>query len=202
MRRRRRGGERTGTPADWLAVGLGNPGRDHEHTRHNVGVEVLRELVARHDARLRSGRQDAWVDEVRLDGRRVALAVPKTFMNESGLAVGKLVRRFGVEPTRLIVIHDELDLPTGSLRVKPGGGLAGHKGLRSIVQHLGDDRFVRVRIGVGKPPGGKERGADHVLSRFSKRERAEVDVTVARAADAVECIVIRGVDEAMNRFNE
>jgi len=200
--RRRRGGERTGTPADWLVVGLGNPGREHERTRHNVGIEVLQELVERHDARLRSGRQDAWVAEVRVDGRRVALAVPKTFMNESGLAVGKLVRRFGVEPERLIVIHDELDLSTAVLRVKAGGGLAGHKGLRSIVDHLGDDRFLRIRIGVSKPPGGKERGADHVLGRFSKRERSAVDVTVARAADAVECIVTEGVEEAMNRFNE
>ncbi len=202
MPRRRRGGERTGTPADWLVVGLGNPGREHERTRHNVGIEVLQELVERHDARLRSGRQDAWVAEVRVDGRRVALAVPKTFMNESGLAVGKLVRRFGVEPERLIVIHDELDLSTAVLRVKAGGGLAGHKGLRSIVDHLGDDRFLRIRIGVSKPPGGKERGADHVLGRFSKRERSAVDVTVARAADAVECIVTEGVEEAMNRFNE
>lgn len=201
MRRRRRsGGERSGTPADWLVVGLGNPGRDYAATRHNVGAEAVAALVERHGGRLRSGRQDAWVDEVRVGGRRVALAIPKTYMNESGLAVGKLVRRFGVEPERLVVVHDELDLPTAALRVKLGGGLAGHKGLRSIVQHVGTPEFVRVRIGVGKP-ARPEHGADHVLARFTTRERTEIEATIGRAADALDCLVEAGVDEAMNRFN-
>jgi PTH1 family peptidyl-tRNA hydrolase len=111
-----------------------------------------------------------------------------------------LVRRYGVEPDRLVVVHDELDLPVATLRVKAGGGLAGHNGLRSIKSHLHSDEFLRVRIGVDKPVS-KERGADHVLNRFGKRERAEVDVTVQQAADAVEMIATDGVDAAMNTFN-
>jgi PTH1 family peptidyl-tRNA hydrolase len=121
-------------------------------------------------------------------------------MNDSGEAVGALARRLGVEPEQIVIVHDELDLAPAVLRVKVGGGLAGHNGLRSIKQHLHTDEFVRVRIGVGKPPS-KERGADHVLSRVSKRERQAMDVTVEEAADAVECIVTDGVDAAMNRYN-
>ncbi len=111
-----------------------------------------------------------------------------------------LVRRYGVEPEQLVVVHDELDLPVAALRVKSGGGLAGHNGLRSIKSHLHSDAFQRVRIGVGKPTS-REQGADHVLSRFGKRERAEVDVTIEQAADAVESIAADGIDAAMNRYN-
>ncbi len=120
-------------------------------------------------------------------------------MNDSGLAVAALARRYGVEPEQIVIVHDELDLPAAALRVKSGGGLAGHNGLRSITSHLHSDEFQRVRIGVGKPVS-KERGVDHVLRRFSKRERAEIDVTIEQAADAVECIATDGVDAAMNRY--
>jgi len=194
------GGERIGTPADYLVVGLGNPGEEYAETRHNVGAEVVELLAQRHGARLRTRKQQARADEVRLDGSLVALAVPNTYMNESGIAVRKLVRRYGTDPEHIVIVQDELDLPVATLRVKAGGGLAGHNGLRSIVQHLGTDVFLRVRIGVGKPPDAR-RGADHVLRRFSKQEREDVDVTVERAADAVECIVADGVDAAMTRFN-
>ena len=118
----------------------------------------------------------------------------------SGLAVAPLVRRYGVDPDQLVVVQDELDLPVGVLKVKDGGGLAGHNGLRSIKAHLHSDAFLRVRIGVGKPVS-KEHGADHVLKKFSKRERAEIDVVIEEAADAVELIVADGVDAAMNRVN-
>ena len=137
---------------------------------------------------------------MRIGDARVALAVPEQWMNDSGDAVRRLVRRYGVEPGALVVVHDELDLPVAALRVKAGGGLAGHHGLRSIKEHLHSDAFARVRIGVSKP-SSKEHGADHVLSRFSKRERAEVDVTLEQAADAVEVIATDGVDAAMNRYN-
>ena len=140
------------------------------------------------------------VDEVRVGDRRMALAVPATYMNESGQAVGPLVRRFGVEPDHLVVVHDELDLPPAELRVKLGGGLAGHNGLRSIKQHVHSDGFARVRIGVGKPQS-KEHGADHVLSGFSKRDREQSAVTLEEAADAVELILTDGVEAAMNRYN-
>jgi len=200
LRRRRGQAPRTGTPADLLVVGLGNPGDEYAGSRHNVGAEVVELLARRHDGRLRKGKERALVDEVRLGGKRVALAIPLTYMNDSGEAVRPLVRRYGVEPEQLVIAHDELDLPVATLQVKAGGGLAGHNGLRSIVAHLHDDGFQRVRIGVGKPVS-KEQGADHVLRRFSKRERADMDVTVEQAADAVETIVTDGVEAAMNRFN-
>ena len=191
---------RRGTPFDWLIVGLGNPGAEYARSRHNVGAEVVELLAKRHGAQLKKGKERALVDEVRIDGRRVALAIPLTYMNDSGDSLRLLARRYGVEVGQIVVVHDELDLPVAALRVKSGGGLAGHNGLRSIKSHLHSDAFQRVRIGVGKPVS-KERGADHVLNKFSKRERAEVDVTIEQAADAVETIVTDGVDAAMNRFN-
>ncbi|WP_316044743.1 aminoacyl-tRNA hydrolase [Acidiferrimicrobium sp. IK] len=196
------GAPRSGTPADLLAVGLGNPGPEYAGTRHNVGAQVVELLAERHGGRLRKGRELALVDEVRLGALRLALAFPQTYMNDSGRSVALLVRRFGIEDlARLVVVHDELDLPVGKVQVKLGGGLAGHNGLRSIKAHLHDDGFARVRIGIGKPPGGKERGADHVLSRVGKRERTELDVSVAIAADVVEHILVEGVLDAQNRFN-
>jgi peptidyl-tRNA hydrolase, PTH1 family len=134
-------------------------------------------------------------------GKHVVLAFPQTYMNLSGEAVAKLVRRHSIDdPQQLVVVHDELDLPVGRMRVKVGGGLAGHNGLKSIVQHLKSDDFVRVRLGVGKPPT-KQQGADHVLNKPSKNDRTEFDVVVQEAADAVEMIVADGAAAAMNRYN-
>lgn len=184
-----------------LVVGLGNPGAAYARTRHNVGEEAVGELARRRGVRLRPGRDDALVYEGRIDDHDVVLAFPTTFMNESGRAVGKLMRRHGiVEPSQLIVVHDELDLPPGVVRVKVGGGLAGHNGLRSITQHLGTQDYVRVRIGVGKPPH-RDRGADHVLTRVPAAERSLLDVAVQEATDAVETILNDGPDAAMQRFN-
>jgi len=191
---------RRGTAADLLVVGLGNPGDEYARTRHNVGAETVELLAKRHRASLRKGKERARADHVRIGSALVALAVPLTYMNDSGLAVAALVRRYGVEPEQLVVVQDELDLPVGALKVKNGGGLAGHNGLRSIKSHLQNDTFLRVRIGVGKP-ASKEQGVDHVLKKFSKRERAEIDVVLEEAADAVECIATDGIDVAMNRFN-
>ncbi len=196
----RRSGERRGTPADFVVVGLGNPGTEYARTRHNVGAEVVELLARRHRATLRKGRERALVDEVGIEGKRVALAVPLTYMNDSGDAVRLLAHRYGVEPEQIIVVQDELDLPTAALKLKAGGGLAGHNGLRSIKAHVHSDAFLRVRIGVGKPVS-KEQGAGHVLNKFSKSERAEIDVTVEQAADAVEAIVRDGIETAMNQFN-
>jgi PTH1 family peptidyl-tRNA hydrolase len=192
---------RRGTPADWLVVGLGNPGKEYAGSRHNVGFEVVDLLARRHDGRLRSGKERALVDEVRIEGCRVALAQPTTYMNLSGESVAPLVRRFGIEdPERLVVVQDELDLPVGRVRVKVGGGLAGHNGLRSIKAHLHSDSFVRVRIGVGKPPS-KEHGADHVLRKVGKADRELLAGAVEMAADAVEAIVAEGPEAAMTRVN-
>ena len=158
-------------------------------------------LADRHGGSLRRSRELALSCEVRIDGQRVALALPQTYMNESGQSVGRLTRRHGVDdPTRLVVVHDELDLPVGGLRVKAGGGLAGHNGLKSIPAHLKTQDYLRVRIGVGKPPDPR-RGADHVLKRPGKAETTELEIAVAEAADAVEAILADGIDEAMGRFN-
>lgn len=184
-----------------LVVGLGNPGADYEGTRHNVGVAVVELLAKRHGGSFKKTKEKALVAETRIDGRRVALAFPQTYMNESGQAVGSLVRRHGIDDLHhLVIVHDELDLPVGALRVKVGGGLAGHNGLRSIKSHLHSEDFIRVRIGVGKPPSAAT-GADYVLRRPSKAEREELEAIVERAADAVEKILHDGADRAMAAFN-
>jgi peptidyl-tRNA hydrolase, PTH1 family len=199
--RRGAAAERRGTPADLLVVGLGNPGGEYEASRHNVGADVVELLASRHGGALKRTRERALAAEVRIDGKRVALAFPQTYMNLSGESVALLVKRHGItDPENIVIVHDELDLPLGRLKVKRGGGLAGHNGLRSIKAHLHSDAFVRVRIGVGKPVT-KEYGADHVLRRPSKRDRLELDVSVNEAADAVELIVSEGIDAAMNRVN-
>lgn len=193
--------ERRGTPADLLVVGLGNPGAEYEGSRHNVGAEVVALLADRHGGALKRSKERALVAEVRIGEARVALAFPQTFMNLSGESVALLARRHGItDPARIVVVQDELDLPLGRVKVKQGGGLAGHNGLRSIKAHLHTDAFLRVRIGVGKPDT-KEQGANHVLKRVSKRERTELDVAVQEAADAVELILSDGIDVAMNRVN-
>jgi PTH1 family peptidyl-tRNA hydrolase len=183
-------------------VGLGNPGSDYEGTRHNLGADVAEVLAGRFGSALRRSRERALVAEARVDGQLVVLAFPQTFMNLSGEAVGRLVRRYGIEgqPERVVVVHDELDLPSGRVKVKAGGGTAGHNGLESVRAHLRSGDFVRVRIGVGKPPGRQE-GADYVLRRPGKAERVELDVAVAEAADAVEAVLADGPDAAMNHFN-
>lgn len=201
LRRRGEAADRRGTAADLLVVGLGNPGAEYEGTRHNVGAEVVQLLAARHAAKLRKGKERAVVDEVVVAGRRLALAIPLTYMNLSGEAVAPLVRRYGIDdPRHLVIVHDELDLPVGRLKLKLGGGLAGNNGLKSVKAHLHTDGFARVRIGIGKPPGRSE-GVNHVLKRPGKQDRAELDIVVAEAADAVEVILAEGIDAAMHRFN-
>jgi PTH1 family peptidyl-tRNA hydrolase len=187
----------------YLVVGLGNPGREYARTRHNVGVEVLDVLAERHGGGKfkRAKLEQSRITDIRIGDEKVVLAFPQTYMNDSGQAVRALVRHNHIaDYSRLIVVHDELDLPIGRLKVKDGGGLAGHNGLRSIVQHLKNDGFARVRIGVGKPRS-KEHGAGHVLSPPSKRERQELDIVVQEAADAVELIITDGLAPAMNRYN-
>lgn len=197
----RAGEPHRGEAAALLVVGLGNPGAEYAGTRHNVGAEVIGLLARRHGGSLRRGKELALADELRFNGKRLAIAFPQTFMNESGRSAQLLVRRHGLtSPENLVVVHDELDLEPGAIRVKRGGGLAGHNGLRSLRDHLHTVDFLRVRIGVGKPTS-KERGADHVLSKISKADRELLAVAVERAADAVEVIATDGADAAMQRFN-
>lgn len=198
MRLLRRG--ESASTLDLLVAGLGNPGRDYASTRHNVGFMVCDELARRHGASFRS-KFSGELAEHRLDGARVALLKPQTFMNDSGRSVGQAVRFFKTEPGELLVVHDEVDLEPGRLQVRLGGGLAGHNGLRSIADHLGTSEFLRLRVGVGRPERGDPRPvADFVLSRFD--DATDVDALVARAADAVETVLGHGLSEAQQRFNE
>jgi len=191
-------GERVST-LDLLVAGLGNPGREYERTRHNVGWLVVDELARRHGGSFRS-KFSGSLAEVRLDERRLALLKPETYMNESGRSVRAAVQFFKVDPAALLVVHDDVDLKPGRLQVRLGGGLAGHNGLRSLAQHLGTQDFGRLRIGVGRPERGDPRPvADYVLSPFEPD--VDVDAFVARAADAVEAIASEGVPAAQAKFN-
>lgn len=193
--------ERQGTPIDALIIGVGNPGREYQGSRHNVGFEVLELLVQRFNVKLKSSRDRALVGEVQSDDCRLILATPTTFMNDSGDAVGAVARRYGItDPHKIIIVHDELDLEPSVVRIKVGGGLAGHNGLRSIAKYLKTQEFVRVRIGVGKP-SSKDSGANHVLSRVPIDERKLLDNAVHVAADAVQLICSRGLDHAMQQIN-
>jgi PTH1 family peptidyl-tRNA hydrolase len=188
--------------ADLLVVGFGNPGAEYAGTRHNVGAEVVDLLARRHGVSLKKGKYRALAGDVRIGDVKVALAFPQTYYNESGQAVVQLLKWVGIDdPQRLVVVHDELDLPPGKLKIKVGGGLAGNNGLRSVKAHLHTDDFVRVRIGIGKPPGRTE-GVDHVLKRPGKAERTELDVAIEEAADAVELLATAGPDRAMERYNQ
>jgi len=184
-----------------LVVGLGNPGKQYERTRHNVGADVVVELARRCGVVLRAGRDKALTAECALRGHRVVLAFPTTYMNDSGEAVRPLMKRHGLtEPAQLVVVHDELDLLPGVVRVKAGGGLAGNNGLRSITAHLHTQDYLRVRIGIGKPQS-KEHGAGHVLSKVPPSERELLDIAIQHAADAVEVLLAEGAEAAQRIYN-
>lgn len=189
----------------WLIVGLGNPGPGYKNDRHNLGFMVLDELCRRMSVpasafKAKFGSEIATATPLG-GGERVHLQKPMEFMNVSGQAVQRAAAFFQIGPENLIVIHDEIDLPFGKLRVKTGGGHGGHNGLRSISQALGPE-YLRLRCGIGKPGGGKEQVTGHVLSPFSKAEQAELPFLVGRAADAAEAILQKGITFAMNNFNK
>jgi PTH1 family peptidyl-tRNA hydrolase len=182
-----------------LVAGLGNPGREYAATRHNLGFLVCDELARRHGGSFRS-KFSGELAELRVEGERVALLKPQTYMNESGRSVAAAVRFFKADPDELLVVHDEVDLEPGRLQVRIGGGLAGHNGLRSVAGSLGTPDFLRLRIGIGRPERGDPRPvADWVLSPFGPD--VDVDALVAHAADAVETLLRDGLDEAQRRFN-
>jgi PTH1 family peptidyl-tRNA hydrolase len=185
----------------WLVVGLGNPGPGYAGHRHNAGQMVVAELASRLETTLKAHKAGAMVGEARVrpGGERIALAVPSTFMNVSGRPVAALLKFYSLEPSRLIVIHDELDLPFDTVRLKSGGGPGGHNGVRDIIAAIGAD-FVRVRVGVGRPPGRQD-PADYVLSPFSKAERDVLPNLVGDAADATEQILTDGLHAAQQRWH-
>ncbi|MDP9406536.1 MAG: aminoacyl-tRNA hydrolase [Actinomycetota bacterium] len=185
----------------WLVVGLGNPGPSYAGHRHNVGVMVVDLLAGRAGGRFKAHKSRADVMEGRLAGARAVLAKPKSYMNESGGPVSSVAGFYKVPPERLVVVHDELDIPYGALRLKRGGGDNGHNGLRSIRASLGTGEWLRVRVGIGRPPGRQD-PADFVLRDFSAAERKDLDFHVDRAADAVEALITEGLEVAQNRFHQ
>jgi PTH1 family peptidyl-tRNA hydrolase len=187
----------------FLVVGLGNPGPGYAGNRHNIGAMVLDELAARAGIRLSAGkgaRSRALAGEGRLAGRRVVLARPLTYMNESGGPVRGLLDYHHVPLDDLVVLHDELDLPFTTVRLKRGGGEGGHNGLRSISRSTGAKEYLRVRVGIGRPPGRQD-PADYVLRDFSAVERKELDLLIGEAADATEALLVRGLEAAQNEVH-
>jgi PTH1 family peptidyl-tRNA hydrolase len=190
---------RHGTSLDLLVAGLGNPGREYARNRHNVGWMVVDELARRHGASWRS-KFSGQLAEIRLDGHKVALLKPETYMNESGRSITAAASYFKVDPDAVLVVHDEGDLDLGRLQLRLGGGLGGHNGLRSIASHLKTQDFLRLRVGVGRPERGDPRPlADYVLSDFQPHDDAEA--LVSKAADAVERLDAEGIERAQAAVN-
>lgn len=183
-----------------LIVGLGNPGRQYQGTRHNIGFAVVDELARKAGIALASNKFEGEYGQGTLAGSKAALLKPQTYMNLSGDSVAPAARFYKVEPDNLIVVHDELDLPFGRLQLKKGGGTGGHNGLSSIVERLGNGDFIRLRIGIGKPET-KERVVGHVLGGFAKGEAGVVKEVTAKAVEAIEAIILKGLQKAMTEFN-
>jgi PTH1 family peptidyl-tRNA hydrolase len=184
----------------WLVVGLGNPGPEYSGNRHNAGFFVVDLLAQRIGGRFKAHKARADVVEGRLSGDKVVLAKPRSYMNESGGPVAGVRDFFKVPVERIVVVHDELDIPYGALRLKAGGGDNGHNGLKSLRRSLGSGEFLRVRFGIGRPPGRMD-AATFVLRDFSAAERKDLDFYVDRAADAVESLLTDGLDRAQNAYN-
>jgi peptidyl-tRNA hydrolase, PTH1 family len=185
----------------WLVVGLGNPGEKYDQTRHNVGADAVRAFARREHAELsRNKRVRCEIAQVDVEGRRFVLAVPGSYMNRSGDPVQQAAAWFKVPAERVVVCHDDLDLEVGDLRLKRGGGHAGHNGLKDVDRALGTRDYLRVRIGVGRPPG-RMPAKDFVLRRFQPKERETVDVVLAEVADAVASLATQGLEPTQNRYH-
>ena len=189
-----------GESQTFVLVGLGNPGREYRNTRHNIGFVTLDAICQGINIKISRMQSNALIGSGFMDERKVILAKPQTFMNLSGKAVSSLVKFYKVPLSQLLVIHDDIDLPFGTLRMRTGGGSAGQKGLASIIQQLGTQDFPRLRIGVGRPPGQMS-GADYVLQDFSTSEQAVLNEILTRAAQAAQMFIKSGPEQAMNQFN-
>jgi PTH1 family peptidyl-tRNA hydrolase len=183
-----------------LIAGLGNPGREYAQTRHNIGFQVVSRLAEKHGLYFSRAQNEALVVAGRIGNLRVVLAKPQTWMNESGRAVGPLVRFYQVELARLLIVYDDLDRPSGSLRLRSEGGHGGHNGMRSIIARLGTQEFARLRVGIGRPPGRMDPAA-YVLQPFSRDEEILMDAARDRAVEAIESFLAEGIVAAMNKFN-
>lgn len=185
----------------WLVVGLGNPEGEYGGTRHNVGADAVRSLARREHADLaRNKRVRCEIAEVALGGQRLVLAIPQGYMNTSGGPVQQAAAWYKVPPERIIALHDDLDLPVGALRLKRGGGNAGHNGLKDLDRALGTKDYLRVRIGIDRPPG-RQPAKDYVLRRFPPKERETIDVVLEEVGDAIEMLVTEGLEPAQNRYH-
>ncbi|HJH12836.1 aminoacyl-tRNA hydrolase [Brevibacterium sp. HMSC08F02] len=184
----------------WLIVGLGNPGPRYERTRHNIGYMVVDELLSRTGGALSKTKHRAFADTVRIGSEKAVLMRSMTYMNESGIAVRGLADFYGVDPERIIAVHDDVDIPFDSIKLKIGGGEGGHNGLRSITQHIGTRDYLRLRAGVGRPPGRMDT-ADFVLRPFSSDETADLPIFVSDLADACEDLVRLGLTETQQRYH-
>lgn len=181
-------------------VGLGNPGRDYRETRHNIGFKAIDAFAVKHEIKLNKVQNKAITGSSRIGDARVILVKPQTYMNLSGQAVAALMRYYKVPMENLIVAHDDVDLPFLTIRIRPGGGSAGQKGMASIIKQLGTQEFARLRMGIGRPPG-QMNAADYVLQTFSRVEQEQLPPFLERAVDALECFLTDGLEKAMNRFN-
>lgn len=190
-----------GAGAEWLVVGLGNPGEKYENTRHNVGFLTVDELAERARVPVQKLKHRALTNTLEVGSVKVLLMKPVTYMNLSGEAVRQAVDFYKIPPERVLVVSDDTALAVGRLRIRKGGSAGGHNGLKNIIQHLGTDQFPRVRVGVGEKPHPDYDMADWVLGKFQGEDKKAIDGAVKRAADAVECLLKEGPDRAMNRFN-
>ena len=186
--------------ATTLIVGLGNPGREFRDSRHNVGFMVIDQLANHLTVKMTRVQNKAIVGSTNLESVKLVLAKPQTFMNLSGEAVSGLSRFYKIPTGSILVVHDDIDLPFGTLRLRPSGGSAGQKGVQSIIERLGTQDFPRLRIGVGRPPGQKQ-GANYVLQDFAKSEKDELDIVLKQAMEAVIIFIHQGIDQAMNQYN-
>jgi PTH1 family peptidyl-tRNA hydrolase len=184
-----------------LIIGLGNPGIRYQFSRHNMGFLVLDQLASNHQISVNQKGFDCYFGKDRIDGIPVFLAKPQTYMNLSGVAIKKIIDYFKADPKDMIVIHDDLDLPFPSIRIKAGGGHAGHKGLMSIIDHVGDPEFIRLRLGIGKPVM-KSMTEDYVLQPFTEGEMKELSHIITTGSDAVIEMITSGIQAAMNHYNE
>lgn len=185
----------------YIIAGLGNPTKKYEHTRHNMGFEVIDKLAGKHAIKMKRSRFTALVGKGEIAGVPVILVKPQTFMNLSGEAVGRIVKYYKANPEKdLVVIYDDTDLDVGKLRIKAHGSAGGHNGMKSIIAHLGSEAFARIRIGIGKRDADADM-VDFVLGRFDSEDKKQIDTAIEDAADAVEAILTEGIDRAMNRFN-
>ena len=180
-----------------MIVGLGNPGRAYAHTKHNVGFDIIDILAKRRGAKSASRQSRALVSSFELCGEQILLVKPQTFMNESGQAVGELARKHRLGPDDVLVVYDDMDLPLGKIRIRMRGSAGGHNGMKSIISHLHSDDFPRMRIGIGR----SGEAIDHVLSRFNRKDRTIMNVTLEQAADALNMILEEGIEAAMNLYN-